>query len=252
MLRDRSDIFVDTALSHVGYQARPGMQSTYGATVGYDGQPWAGAFVDVVAREAGLILPACVYSPSGLSEFIKQRRWHARPRPGDIVFFTFPTVDDTGFGVPHVGIVVDGSQWDRLGRIETVEGCTDSGAPRGPRSRDGVYRRVRHDHEVLGFGRPDYRAIAKEVTAHSGVPVVRASTLLTGRSTRSIRLVQLALARVCGLRHAKEGVFDGPTTSAYARWQRMIGYAGRDVTGTPDPGSLRRLARETGLFSVED
>lgn len=243
--------FLDVAASHVGYQARPGLISYYGATVGYDGHPWAGAFVDVVARETGVSMPACVYSPSGLAEFIKLRRWHARPRPGDIVFFTFPTVADDGFGVPHVGIVTGTTDWDKLGRLETIEGNTDSGTPRGPRSRDGVYRRVRYRYEVLGFGRPAFTK-ARETGDGSGLPMVKLSNLQTGRPHKHVEIVQLALGKLCGLRYAKPGVLDGQTTSAYARWQRMIGFTGPDVTGVPDLASLKRLARDSGVFTVQE
>jgi hypothetical protein len=56
------DNFIEVAASHLGYQARPGMNTVYGGTVGYQGLPWSGSFIDVVAREAGVSMPACVYS----------------------------------------------------------------------------------------------------------------------------------------------------------------------------------------------
>ena len=51
---------VETASAYLNYQAGPMMRTVFGETVGYNNQPWAGAFIDVVAREAGLHLPSFV------------------------------------------------------------------------------------------------------------------------------------------------------------------------------------------------
>ena len=235
--------FLETASSHLGYVARAGMQSVYGGTVGYQGNVWSGAFIDVVARETGIELPACVYSPSGLAEFIYQRRWHARPRTGDIVFYTFPT--NELFGMPHVGIVTDTREW-RHGRLEAIEGQTASGLAKGGQLNDGVYRRVRHRHEVLGFGRPGFTPI-KGGTDVADIPNIKLAHLQSKRRHASIALVQRALAQTTGL-HAITGVIDGETTSALRRWQRSIGCLDGELLDLP---SLRRLGRDTGTFSIE-
>ena len=237
--------FLETATQHLGYTARAGMQSTYGGTVGYQGSIWSGAYIDVVAREAGMELPACVYSPAGLAEFIYKRRWHARPKPGDIVFLTFPT--DENFGMPHVGIVTGTQDWQRHGLVETIEGQVASGLAKGSQLNDGVYRRVRYRHEVLGFGRPTFRPVQHGGTDMAGKEI-RLAHLQTGKRHASVELVQRALALKTGL-HNITGKVDGETTSAFARWQRSIGYI--DGHGRFDVASLRRLGRETGLFSIE-
>lgn len=246
---ERRDQFIAQARTHLGYRGQAGMVNHYGALVGYNGLPWSGAFVDVVARETGISLPACVYSPSGLAEFAKQRRVHMRPRPGDIAFYTFSTGDD--FGMPHVGIVTGVTDWEKLNRFTAIEAQVNSGLAKGSTTHDGVFERTRYGYEVIGFGRPDFRVRpAREIPEADGRADVKLSQLRPGKRYSSIERVQLALGVKCGLSNAARGYWDGPTASAYARWQRMIGYVGKDVTGLPDSDSLERLGRETGYFRV--
>lgn len=249
---DGRDAFLAAARENVGYVSRPGMQSYYGSKVGYTGVPWSGAFVDTVAREAGVVVPACVYTPAGMAEFIRRRRWHARPRPGDIVFFSFST--GASFDMPHCGIVTDTSEWEAARRFMSIEGQTASGLPRGGTTGDGVYERVRHGYEVIGFGRPAFSKLrpAKEPDGLTG-ETVRISHLrpAKGRRSRDVGTVQLALVTACGLRGYETGMWDGPTRSAFAAWQRRVGFVGNDVTGMPEEVSLRRLGESTGLFSMK-
>jgi hypothetical protein len=247
MSRER---FLETAASHLGYHGRPGNVSTFGGLVGYQGLPWDGSFIDVVARDAEVSLPACVYTPSGLAEFIFNRRWHAKPQPGDIVFFTWSTGDD--FGMPHVGIVTDTSDWNRLGCFRSIEACVNSGLPKGGVVNDGVYLRLRWKFEVLGFGRPDFKLRpAKEIKKADGQVSIRLENIRPGKRHKDVERVQLALASITGLRNAKAGSFDGQTQAAYSRWQRSIGLVGKNTTGLPDFDSLSRLGRETGYFRID-
>jgi hypothetical protein len=65
MLKKTSDapgLVIAAAEKYLGYQCRPGNVSVFGETVGYNGLTWSGSFIDVVFREAGFQLPACVYS----------------------------------------------------------------------------------------------------------------------------------------------------------------------------------------------
>jgi hypothetical protein len=147
--------------------------------------------------------------------------------------------------------VTDASEWQRLGKILAVEGMTDSGLPRQHiKSFDGVYERVRTRHEILGFGRPDYRPGRERPIETDGLPEIKTTNIKTGKRTRDIELVQLALGKKTGLRNADRAKWDGLTMTAYANWQRAIGYTGTDVTGMPDQSSLARLGRETGYFRV--
>jgi len=240
-------MLIETAEKYLGFTARPGHVTPFGGAVGYQGLPWAGSFIDYVAREAGVVIPACVYPPSGLAEFMRLDRWRARPQPGDIVFYAFPTEDQ--FGIPHVGIVTDVRDWQRRGRFQAIEAQTDSGLAKGPVSKDGVYRRVRWRHEVIGFGRP---AKAGKVHSLTGKPEVRLVHMKNKRHA-SIELVQLALAARLGTQHFEQpGVYDGHTKAAYAQYQRAIGYVGLDANGLPDINSLQRLGRDSGYFTAGD
>jgi hypothetical protein len=250
MTNDRRVSFIKAARSHTGYKTKTGEDNYFAGKVGYIGKPWAGAFVDVVAREAGLVMPACVYTPAGMAEFMKLGRWHVRPQPGDIVFYTFTTGSES-FSQPHCGIVIDVAAWSTRGLITAVEGQTDSGLPRQPiKIADGVYERVRSTQEIIGFGRPGYREAWKSKTGEVSIKLHQLRPA-KGKRSSAIERVQLALSITSGLRDATKGTWDGPTRYAYARWQRSIGYVGSDVTGMPDESSLSRLGRQTGYFSLD-
>jgi hypothetical protein len=217
---------------------------------GYQGLPWDGSFIDVVARESGVSLPPCVYTPTGMAEFIRLRRMHSRPQPGDIVFYNWSTGEN--FGSPHVGIVSDVTDWDRLKRIRVIEGMVNSGLAKASPVNDGVFERTRYGFDVIGFGRPNFNVQPANGNTKKadGLPVIHLSNLQLGKKHRDVARVQLALAQVVSLRNAKQGAFDGQTISAYARYQRSIGYAGTDASGIPDVDSLTRLGRDTGCFSL--
>lgn len=241
--------FLETAASHLGYQARAGMQTVFGGRVGHQGLPWDGSFIDVVSRDSGVTVPSCVYSMSGLGEFIRLRRWHAKPQPGDIAFFVFSTGES--FGSPHVGIVTETDDWNRLGRFRCIEAMISSGLPGASPVNDGVFERVRWKNDVLGFGRPDFKLRpGREPKKADGRPVISASNVRPGRRNREVETVQRALASTTGLRNAKQGAFDPQTQAAFAHWQRQIGYVGSQANGIPDDASLRALADATQLFEL--
>lgn len=245
--------FLEEAKSHLGYRARPGGLSDFGKRVGYYGHdlPWSGAFIDCVARDSGIDIPACVYSTSGLAEFAQLGRLKFRPRPGDIVFFSFAT--DKDFSMPHVGIVADISNLRVNDHFSTIEAQVNSGLPKGLPDRDGVYSRTRWIHDVIGFGRPDFKARpGRTRETMTDQALVKFENVRPGRKHRDIETVQLALTRVADLRIFTAGAFDATTREAYARWQRMIGYVGSQADGTPTPDSLARLGRDSGIFSISE
>jgi hypothetical protein len=237
---------VSEAEKYVGYEARPGTSTIFGERTGHDGSVWSGSFIDTVIFDAGLHFPSCVQTGSGLAECIKERRWHARPKPGDVVFFSFPT--DGGFGMLHAGIVADTAAWNTKGVITTIEAQINSGLPKGRLDKTGVYKRTRSTQVILGFGRP--RKLRKPVTVVKPAVIATAQVRPGLKPNGHVRAVQDGLAREAGLRNATPGVFDAVTKEAYARFQRRLGIVGDQADGTPDLNTLRRLGELTGLFTV--
>lgn len=274
--RTKREQFVATVKSYVGYQANAGMRNQFGATVGYDTLPWAGAFIDVTARESGVKLPACVQTASALAEFIRDGQLRTKPLPGDIVFFAAAEeFAASAFEMPHVGVVVDVREFHLTGKFLSVEGNTRGGNPKFASTQmDGVYQRIRHTTEVLAFARPlefegaarfqlltkviqklraaEVLSLAAVNNASTDTPSINQAALRAGNRNRQIETVQLALALVTDLKDAARGVWDSSTESAYQRWQRSIGFVGKDASGMPDRASLQRLGRETGLFTVQE
>jgi hypothetical protein len=229
-------------------------RTPFGEKSGYDVN-WAGAFIDTVFHDSGMRIPSCVYSSSGLAEFMKQGRVKNKPQPGDIVFFAFPTGDN--FGVSHVGLVADTSRWKTDGLVGTIEAQVNSGLPKSDPNLRGVFRRIRSRHEIIAFARPDYKMKDKGQPGakNPGTDQRAGLTLISirpGRRNKSIGLVQIALAQVTGsLGKITLDMFDGQTQHAYARWQRQIGYANDRATGIPDEASLRLLGEITGKFQLD-
>jgi hypothetical protein len=243
------DRFVTQALSYNGYVARDGRDNIFGERLGTNGLPWDGMFIDIVAREVGLPLPVMSQTPVALSTFLKHGRLYNKPQRGDIVFFETSTVSD--YGVPHVGIVIDGSRWETDGLVETVEGMTASPIQRQANGNNGVYQRMRFSYEVLGFGRP-FNPTGKVVkSTDSTVPVINVGQLRAGSKNKFVERVQLALSMVVDAKYLERGHFDPKTKYAYARFQRTLGYAQSQATGDVDFESLQILGEMTNLFTAK-
>lgn len=244
---DNTQRFVDKALSYVGYTARPNRDNIFGELLNVNGQPWDGVFIDVVARESGTPLPSLTYTLNGLSHFLKTGRFYNRPRIGDIVFFETSTVGD--YGTPHVGIVINVERHAIDGTFETVEGMTVSGMPKRVNVEEGVFKRIRSTHEVMGFGRPTFVTASHTPTPDNAtVPKISVAQCRTGIKHKHVETVQLALATLVKASGLPKGHFDTRTRLAYAKFQRSIGYAASAATGDVDFNSLQRLATLTGLF----
>lgn len=246
---------VQEAESHVGYTANQTVPDMFSSAIGRPGIPWAGPFIDVCARKAGIRLPSFVNTASALASFIKTNRIFPRPEPGDIVFFQ--TASDSNHGQPHVGIVTDVEHFEVHGMFQCVEGQTDSGTPKGLASKNGVYKRNRYEYDVLAFARPNFeRAEATAQLQDPGndltKPVVQGPSIKAGMKHKYVVHIQLALAEVVGLHGANRGEFDRKTRAAYANFQRMIGYVGDQASGLPDLASLKVLAQLSGAFRVID
>lgn len=271
-----AELLINAAKNYLGYQADLGGRNAFGERVGYNAQPWAGAFVDVCAREAGLKIPAFVYTPSALAEFIRQGNFSREARPGSIAIYNFSS--NTGhaadaFGMPHCGIVIDVREFGDTGRFLTVEGNTVGAT--AYEQKDGVYQKVRSINDVLIFCHPTAAGVRKtfnerlmkfldggrtkvesselkflEETARNPEQIKLDKEIRLGDRNKKIEIIQLALATVTDIRGVQPGKWDTVTAAACSRYQRMIGYVGKDATGLPDVNTLKRLAKDTGLFEL--
>ena len=157
---------LEEASKWVGYKEGRGNRTIFGKRTGSDGGAWCGAFVDCVLKDAGVPSPgSTVWVPSGVKAFKAAGQWFADPRPGDVVFFDF------GTGKPkHVGIVADVSSWATKRVVTTIEGNTWAGSGKYQGNGDGCYRRTRKASDVLGFGRPKFKAATKPAPADLAEP----------------------------------------------------------------------------------
>jgi hypothetical protein len=268
-------LLVKTAQKYLGYTSDLGGKNIFGQKVGYDSQPWAGAFVEVCLREAGLKGPSFVYTPAALAEYLRDGNYSRDPRPGSIALFNFSS--NTGhaadqFGMMHCGVVTDIREFEASGRFITVEGNVEGTTTFS--KRDGVHQRVRNVNEVVIFCHPamagtfngsllrlldrgrtkfngeDLNDIAE--AARNPKPLGLKSAVKHGDRSKKLEIIQLALATVTDLRGAALGTWDPVTAAACSRYQRSMGYVGKDVTGLPGTATLKRLAKETGLFTIDE
>ena len=269
-----AELFIKSAQQHLGYTAEQLGKNKFGVKVGYDSQPWAGAFVDVCAREAGLKLPSFTYTPAALAEFIRSGNFSRDPQPGAIAIYNFSSnvghAADS-FSMPHCGIVTDVREFKESGRFITIEGNTEGSTVH--QKKDGVYQKIRSINDVVVFclpqraGSSTFNERLIKILDRGRTKVesdelkfieeaARDPQLLTiekpigpGDRNKKIEIIQLALGTVTDIRGCQPGKWDSVTAAACARYQRMVGYVGKDADGLPDSNTLKRLARDTGLFT---
>ena len=274
-----AELFIKTAQQYLGYTVDLGGRNIFGQKVGYDAQPWAGAFIDVCAKDAGLQLPSFVYTPAALAEFVRSGNFSREAQPGSIAIYNFSS--NTGhaadaFGMPHAGIVVDVREFSSTGRFIAVEGNTEGTTTYT--KKDGVHQRIRTINDVVIFCHPNFNGAQHagtfnerlmklldrgrtaydssdlaelEAAAKQPVKLLMNGEIRPGDRNKKIETIQLALATVTDLRGAEPGKWDTITAAACSRYQRMIGFVGKDATGLPDVNTLRRLAKQTGLFQID-
>ena len=270
-------LFIKSAQQYLGYTVDLGGRNIFGQKVGYDAQPWAGAFIDVCAREAGLELPSFVYTPAALAEFIRSGNFSRVPKLGSIAIYNFSSnvgAAASAFSSPHCGIVTDVREFDETGKFITIEGNTEGTGVY--QKKDGVHQRIRTINEALIFCDPVraarqtfnerlMRLLDRGRTKFTGEDLsaideaARAPEVLKlngevrpGDRNRKIEIIQLALATVTDLRGAQPGKWDAITAAACSRYQRNIGRVGKDVTGLPDKATLLRLSKDTQLFVLDN
>lgn len=269
------ELLVKTAQQYLGYAVELGGRNIFGQKVGYDSTPWSGAFVDVCAREAGLNLPSFVYTPAALAECLRQGNFSRVPQRGSIAIYNFSSevgAAASAFSMPHCGIVVDVREFTETGKFIAIEGNTEGTGVY--QKKDGVHQRIRTIHDVVIF----YELPAARISTFNGwliklldrartkfdgsdleaineaaripVTVKLAAEIKHGDRNKRVEVIQLALATVTDLRGAEPGKWDSITAAACSRYQRMIGFVGKDANGLPDMNTLKRLAKETGLFTI--
>lgn len=275
-----AELFIKSAQQYLGYTAEQVGRNVFGEKVGYNSQPWAGAFVDVCARDAGLNIPSFTYTPGGMSEFIRDGNFSREAKLGSIAIFNFSSEVGhaaSAFSMPHCGIVTDVREFQSTGRFVTVEGNIEGSTTYT--KKDGVHQKVRSINDVVLFCHPKFEGARRAPTfnerlmklldrgrteftgsdlvelqqaAKQPVKLLMNSEIKHGDRNRRVETIQLALATVTDLRGCEPGKWDSITAAACSRYQRSIGFVGKDASGLPDVNTLKRLARETGLFRLED
>jgi hypothetical protein len=163
------DKFIEVAKAELGYIEGPADNQTKYQKAN---QPWCGAFVNWCAKQAGVKIPNCTYTPAGATAFMDKKAWTlaeaADPQPGDIVFFDFP--GDALDRISHVGIVITNNG---NGTVTCIEGNTSPDKKGDQRNGGEVCQKIRAFKKknrgkvnpslpvfIVGFGRPKFKEIA--------------------------------------------------------------------------------------------
>jgi len=162
----QADKFIATAVGEIGYIEGPADNETKYQKAN---QPWCGAFVNWCAKQVGLKIPDCTYTPAGAKAFAEAKRWQlvtdATPLPGDLAFFDFPA--DGIDRISHIGIV---EEVKANGTVIVIEGNTSPDVKGDQRNGGQVCRKIRAYKVknrgkvlpslpvvIVGFGRPKFK-----------------------------------------------------------------------------------------------
>jgi hypothetical protein len=162
----QAEKFIATAVAELGYIEGPADNETKYQKAN---QPWCGAFVNWCAKQVGLKIPDCTYTPAGAKAFASAKRWQlvadATPLPGDLAFFDFPA--DGIDRISHIGIV---EEVKANGTVITIEGNTSPDVKGDQRNGGQVCRKIRAYKVknrgkfnpslpvfIVGFGRPKFK-----------------------------------------------------------------------------------------------
>ena len=160
--------FLEVAQAELGYIEGPAENET---KYQKPKQAWCGAFVNWCAKQAGIKIPNCTYTPAGATAFMDKNAWtiaeQADPQPGDIVFFDFP--GDALDRISHVGIVITNNG---DGTVTCIEGNTSPDKKGDQRNGGEVCQKIRAYKKknrgkvkpslpvfTVGFGRPKFKEI---------------------------------------------------------------------------------------------
>lgn len=217
----------EVALAEVGTVEGPkDNQTKYGAFTKANFVAWCGSFVMWCANQAGVKVPNTIYTPNGAAGFKKLKAWtdaaEAKPLPGDIVYFDFPS--DDVHRISHVGIVIKDNG---DGTVTTVEGNT-AGTVGDQRNGGMVQKKVRGykknkkgiEVSVVGFGRPNFpgKKGAVAVKAEKPAPAPDAypgDPIEPGESGAYVKVIQKALGIP-----KPDGIYGPITKKAIVAWQK--------------------------------
>lgn len=263
----------EAASQYTGYTARD-TNNTFTISTGYTGGfQWDGSFIDRVLQDAkaASALPSHVNTAVALAFYLKNGWLHSKPKPGDLVFFNFPTSSGTvSFDPMHIGVITDTTRWKTDDSFRSVEAQVASGLPKAASDRNGVYERTRFATDVAAFVRIPNRYLQQDEAASTQAPRVPTVQVRTAHFARcvpskvqtakpefrkSVETVQLALAAHPGvqLQNVDRGIFDMKTRAALAAFQRLQGFPAEDCTGEIDVKSLVKLSESSNqIFEVVD
>lgn len=261
MRKRKSHPLVETASEFVGFTSRQNNNPfLVHAQVNGDFQ-WDGSFVDALLdKTAGEgYLPSLNNTTTALQFFLKNGWQRRAPKPGDIVFFGYPTEQGSriGYQSPHVGVVSQTDTWKQHRTFRVIEAQTHSGQPKAPRDNNGVYERTRHETDVTVFVRIPEKLFAARSAAETAATshIVRPAHLercitrdkaasAKPEFRKSVETVQLALAAhpAVRLQNADRGVFNAKTRAALAAFQRFSGIPVTECNGKPTVQTLDLLS----------
>jgi hypothetical protein len=202
MCSKQRDNFIHIAQAELGYIEGPADNQTKYQKAN---QPWCGAFVNWCAKQVGLKIPDCTYTPNGARAFIKEGRWQdaetATPEVGDLAFFDFPA--DGIDRISHIGIVMSvGAN----GTVTCIEGNTSPDTKGDQRNGGMVCTKIRAYKKknrgklkpslpvfIVGFGRPKFKECKCSTKQNSSQSVAPTQEQEQQQSPRSTSPTHLAL-----------------------------------------------------------
>lgn len=152
--------FVGTIEHPAGSNRGPHISDWQKQFMGFDGQPWCGAFAGSMLKAVGVpVTKRIVFTPyiladakAGTNGFVKLVPFELA-RKGDLALFDFAPGGDP---VVHVGIVAEDFDVHGNGLLKTIEGNTSSGSTGSQDNGGGVFSRERPRSVVVGIARPAY------------------------------------------------------------------------------------------------
>jgi len=242
--REQTARIIEEAERHVGYRAQPNRMSAF-QLLSYNGETWNGTFIDRVLHDAlgDFAEVRFVSTVAALGYYTAKNGLYRKPKAGDIVFFNFSTDPNRPFEQPHVGVVLSVRP---DGAFTTVEGETGPGHPQGSQLTDGVFVRLRHVTDAIGFVRPQVRTVTDGPNEPLKMSYLTSNPTTTARAVETVqRALNSARNRLTFNRGKKDDVFK----SAFGMYARESGYVKN--RGELDNGPLTALSDQTGAFDLE-